>query len=268
MVVFPIGELRSFEDFSEIMGNFPYLKQIDERRRNRLLRELYQIALNKRIMEGIGKALREDFPKVRRARRHTLKAMGLLREALQSVGEARASCNEALAACEEKSRTAGKSFTFAVMEKNLNFSVAALEEHTAELAARIHPKLRTNAEKRVGTKFMAFKDSALAKAHNLPSGEKALALDAWFMHRAAACIDRYKGPTKGKDIIIAKLFDAAFKGFRSQASVQKALKGRRKREPQYSPPIDIVVVSPDERFNATGRVILECVNGMAVLKGQ
>ena len=272
MVVFPIAELRSFEDFSEIMGNFPYLKPLDERRRNGLLRELYQVALEKCIMEGLGKAFREDVPKARRTRSLTLKAIGLLGEALQNVEEARVSCKDALVVCEEKSKTAGENFTFAAMEKNLNFSVAVLNELATEYAVRIHPKLRTDAEKRVATKWMVtLKDSALAKAHNLPSGEKALALDTWFMHRAAECIDRCKSKTRtieGYDIIIAKLFEAAFKQFRSPGSVQKALHGKGRRKPQYSPPIKIVVVSPDEKIQS-GRVVLELMsNGMAALKLQ
>jgi hypothetical protein len=242
------GELRSFEHFSQMMSNLPYLKAIDKKRRNLLLRKLYQAAVDKSIMEGLGKAFRDGLPAVRAARRRTVKAVGLLGKALRAVGEARASCKVDLAACETKSKTAGESFTFAAMEKNLNLSVAFLKEQASTYAAYVHPKLRTDAEKQLAKEYMAaFGDFPAPNLHNLPSGEKARPLDAWFIRRAAECIDRYKSKNRtieGYDIIIAKLFEAAFKEFRSPASVQKARKGRRERELQYSPPVKILFVSP------------------------
>jgi hypothetical protein len=233
------GELRSFKDFSKIMGNFPYLTPIDEKRRNRLLSELYDVAVHKCLMEASIKSLRDKLPKMRATRRRSLKAAGLLREARQAVSEARALCGDDLAACEEQSKTiAGESFTFDVMENSLNFSAERLEADAAEDAVRLHPQWCTDVEKRLARKYMeAFDYLPAPNARNLPSGEKALALDAWFMSAAAACIDKYKSKNRkleGYDIIIAKLFDAAFILIRTQASVQKALKGRRKKQPQYS----------------------------------
>jgi hypothetical protein len=238
--------MRTFEAFSQIMSNLPYWGEMDESRRNRLLRDLYEVALGKCVMEAIAKGLRDEVPEVRGKRRQALKAVRLLREAQQAVEEARASCGDALAACEEKSKSAGENFTFAVMATNLNFSVALLNKHAAAYAAFIHPKLRTPAEKPVATKFIAaMKDFPLKKAHELPSGKKAEMLDAWFMHRAAECIDRYKSKTRtieGRDVIIAKLFDAAFSEFRSPGSVQKALQQTRRSKQQYLPPVKIEFV--------------------------
>jgi hypothetical protein len=161
----PAGELRSFEDFSEAMTNFPYLRPIDEKRRKRLLREIYQAAVEKDVMGKWAKAFRDRLPEIRRTRGRILKTAGLLREMLRAAQQVRASYNDILAVCEEKSTTAGESFTFAVMEKNLNFRVASLEKAAAGFAALVHPKLRTKAEKRVGTKFLeAFGVSAAATA--------------------------------------------------------------------------------------------------------
>jgi hypothetical protein len=239
------GEPRSFEDFSGMMSNLPHLRAIDEKRRNRLLRELYKAALDKRIMEGLCKVFNDGLQEVRAARKRTLKTCRLLGKALQAVGEARAPCEVDLAVCETKSQTTGKSFTFAAMEKNLDFSVSVLKKNAATYAAYVHPRRRNDTEKQLASEYMAaFGDFPAPNLHNLPSGAKAMPLDAWFIRRAAKCIDRCKRRIEGKDIIIAKLFDAAFREFRSQASVQKALKGRRKRELQYSPPVKILFVSP------------------------
>ena len=248
--------MRTFEAFSEIMTNLPYLKPIDEKRRNRLLRELYQAVVEKNFMEEVGKDLRDKLPEVRAKRKRTLKVVGLLAKALQAVMEARASDGDDLAACEREWKTsAGKSFTFAEMEKHLKFSVRFRKACVVIDAAYVHPKLRTDAEKQLATKYKSTLNSRVAKAHNLPSGAEARALDAWFIHKAAKCIDRYKRQIEGKDIIIATLFDAAFNEFRSQASVQKALKGRRKSELQYAPPMKIIYVHDDEirESNMRGR---------------
>jgi len=252
MADYEADELRSFEDFSEAMTNFSYLRPIDEKRRKQLLRELYQAAVGKDVMEKWAKASRDKLPEYRAVRRRKLKTAGLLRKALQALTEARAAFGDELAACEAESNTTGNTFTFGVMEEKLNFSVEVLEAHAAMNAADVNPKWRTDAEKRLATKYMAaIDDSRSAKVHNWPSGEKARALDAWFIRTAADCIDRCKPKTrtiKGYDILIAKLCDAAFGGHRSQASVQKVLARRGKRsEPHYSPPVRIKVVFHDER---------------------
>ena len=103
MALHRAGELRSFEDFSKMMSNFPYLKPIDKNRRNLLLRELYQIAESRKRMEDMGKIERDRLPKVRADRRRTQRTVRLLREGLERIREARASGNEDLSACEEES---------------------------------------------------------------------------------------------------------------------------------------------------------------------
>ena len=68
------------------MSNLPYLKPIDEKRRNRLLRELYQAAVAENLWRIVGKIERDKLPEVRAERRRTLKKVRLLREALEPYG--------------------------------------------------------------------------------------------------------------------------------------------------------------------------------------
>jgi hypothetical protein len=240
------GELRSFEHFSRMMTDFPYLKPIDKKRRKLLLRELYQVAEGRKQMEDMGKIERDSLPEVRADRRRTRRTVGLLRGALQRITEARASGDDDLSACEEESNAIDwnfSRFTFAEMEKHLKFSVEFLKAHVARSAADVHPKLRTASEKRLASEHMAaFNDIAEGSTkHNYLVATKAtVALETWFIRMAAQCLDRYKPagnrPLEGYDIITARLFEAAFTEIRSQGSVQKILK-RRRRETgvQYTP---------------------------------
>ena len=129
------------------------------------------------------------------------------------------------------------------MEKVLKFSVEFLKARVARDAADVHPKLRTAAEKRLASEpLAAFNDIAEGSIkHNYLVATKAtVALETWFTRKAAQCLDRYKRagnrPLEGYDIIIVRLFEAAFTEIRSQASVQKIL-NRRGRETgvQYTP---------------------------------
>src|ERR1700758_4943694 len=95
------GELRSFKDFSEMMSNYPYLKPIEEKRRNRLLRELYQVAADKYVMEEISKRLRQQVPEIRATTKRNVRAAGLVRKALQAIDEALQAINDALQAIAE-----------------------------------------------------------------------------------------------------------------------------------------------------------------------
>ena len=241
----PAGELRSFEHFSQMMTNFPYLKPIDKKRRNLLLRELYQIAEGRKQMEDMGKTERDSLPKVRADRTRTQRTVGLLRGMLQKLTEARASGDEDLSACEDESNAIDwnfSRFTFADMEKQLRFSAEFLNAHVNRSAADVHPKLRTPAEKRLAREHMAaYNDIAEGSIkHNFLVAKKAtVAVETWFIRMAAKCLDRYKPARnralEGYDIIIARLFEAAFTQIRSQGSVQKILSRPRETGVQYTP---------------------------------
>jgi hypothetical protein len=253
--------LRSFEAFSETMNNFsPFTRIATKRTRSHLLRELYQAAKDKKQMEQMSTIQHEMVSELRAKRRRTRNAIRLLNEALQSVKEARVSHSDDLQACEGKTNAIDwgfAPFTFAEMERNLLFSVEYLKSLVAIDAASIAPRLRNDAEKRLARENMSAFDGVPegASEKNLPSGEKARALDAWFINFAAKCIDRHE-PVEARltkeekyNAFISRLYEAAFEHeTRSSASVEKALKGRRKMEPQYSPNLTLKAFFPSEQF--------------------
>lgn len=254
------GNLRSFEAFSETMNNFSPFARVDKKTQNHLLRKLYEAAKEKEQMEKMCKIQREMLVELRKERRGHLKAIGLLRKALQAVKEARASHSDELDACEEKTNAIDwefPPFTFAEMEKNLFFSVEYLKGLVAIDAATVPPKLRNDMEKRLAREDMSAFEGVPegASEKRLPSGEKTRALDTWFIYRAAECIKSYKSlkarliRVKKYNAFISTLFEAAFEHQRrNPASVGKALKGRRKMQPDYSPILTAKAFFPNEQF--------------------
>jgi hypothetical protein len=232
--------LNSFGGFSETM-NTPKCGFNRRKHRDKLLLELYRAAELKCDMERRAEIERQSVSELRAQGKRFADASDLLRQALQPVRNARRDYTDELEECEELFAE-DWGFTFAGIEENLKAGVDCLTAYECLAAARVHPKQRTAAEKRLVCKRMeAFGDIAEgAESHqDYPLGEKTPALDHWLIGEAASCLDRYRTPKKrqiqGYDTVIARLFYAAFGETRSEGSIGIELR-RQKRDgrPEYS----------------------------------
>ena len=84
-------------------------------------------------------------------------------------------------------------------------------------------------------------DKELESKLDYPMTQKSLAIDHWLIAQAAACLEKYRRANgsriRNRDAVIARLFEAAFGGFRSEESVHIEL--RRQRKPGGVPEFNI-----------------------------
>jgi hypothetical protein len=229
-------ELPAFTEFSKQMSELRYLKAVDERHREKLLRELYKAAEDKERMEH-RKAYERDLSKESREERRRLSvASGLLRHALQDIRKARQVCRAELEDI-ESSHLDEWGFTLEGIEKHLQTSIDFVSHYEGLSAALVHPKLRTAREKRMANQPPTSVGEFAEEAEDHVSysvREKSREIDHWLIGEARTCLDRYHTFKKHKiqryDTIIAKLFYVLFKKIHSEDSIRKELRRQEKGE--------------------------------------
>src|ERR1700751_3977777 len=140
-------KVPSIRDFSKMMSEIPYLKELDRRHRETLLKELHKVAKDKEWKEYRRTYERDLSKESREARRRLFVSSGLLRHALQDIRKARQVCPDELEDI-ESSHLDEWGFTLEGIEKQLQTSIDFVRHYEGLSAALVHPDLRTPLEER------------------------------------------------------------------------------------------------------------------------
>jgi hypothetical protein len=217
-------ERRKFNKFAAQMNRLPSLKKIDDDDRTDLLQELYRLADRKRRLESWTEDERKDSARLRTYRVGLVRAQRLLERAMENIVDT----PSAYPKWNEFERLfAGEEARTAIIRaaEGVRKAIETVRSKQPELAALIHPSLRTRVESRlVRTELLAHT--------TLPMRERTRAFDLWFISAVASCLDKYQ--TKdGRRIprypdVIRSVFAVAFKDqMRTAESIRKELRRRR-----------------------------------------
>ncbi len=207
--------------------------------RDALLAELYELAKVKDFIDcsmapGVRTTTRNDKLRYRQYRLWLAKVddklskvMGAMQEALDVAN----GCPRQDTQDELHKLVVGKTFKALVRAGNeLGKAMTIVRRTQYALAAEVHPKLRTRAEK----KLVLTRQKSAGPKHPPLFRKRTRKIDLWFINRAASTLDKYR--TKdGKRIprpgqIIAAVFKSALGETRSEESIRRNLSPSRRKE--------------------------------------
>jgi hypothetical protein len=227
-----IRTLQPFIAFSRLMNELPYLKKVNPEHRLILLGELYKAAQATVTREEVTAYAKDLGRDARKSRQQLSLASSRLREALLKIREAREIAGLGLDVIAKLNSDLWES-SFAEIERNLKAGIDLVTSYEGLNAALVHPKLRTSLEKHLAAKptpvFGGLEDAEDHVPYSM--SEKQVAVDTSFTREAGACLDRYRTVKNRKithyDLIIKRLYKAAFGVSRSADSIRKALDPKR-----------------------------------------
>jgi hypothetical protein len=124
----------------------------------------------------------------------------------------------------------GKIPLAALMAKDLRKAAEEATFREQIIAAKIPPSQRIGAEKRRADEYFSHSFGGVEPVAPPQPGPKATVVDRWFVGAAASYLDKYQISQGSQIRIIARLFEAAFRGrFRSEESVRKLLRRQKER---------------------------------------
>ena len=218
-------QLANFDEYSQIMAGVSQLRRIDEQPRKELLTRLYRLARLRCRLEEWAESERSEAPELRRWGKFLSKSQPHLRKALTQLTKI-ASIAPKPSEIELFFDTEEFRFGIIKVATRLAKSDKLARELQSTLAALIHPKLRSKADKTLVKK-------ELIDHFNLSPKPKSSAIIHWFIVTAASRLDDY-GDNNDKEIsrydrVISVLFKAAFGEIVTEENVRTVLHRLRLR---------------------------------------
>lgn len=207
--------------------------------RDALLTELYELAKVKDFIDcsaapATRKRTANEKSRFRKDRLWLVKVDEKLDKAMQAMQEAGGVANgypRQDSRDELHKLVVGKTLNALVRAGNeLGKAMTVVRRAQYALAAGVHPKLRTRAER----KLVLVRQESEGPKHPLLFREKTRKIDLSFINKAASILDKYgtkDGPIPRQDQIIAAVFEFAFGWNRSEGGIRRALSPSRRKSP-------------------------------------
>jgi hypothetical protein len=230
----------SKKTFAKDMKSYFPTMRADER--DALITKLYRLATFKRFLDWYAATKRteiqRDTPRFREYRIWLVDVEEKLSKAMKAMHQTADAANRYPRQNyheEIEKLIVGKTFNaIARAGQELQRAIDLLRHMQHSLAAGIHPKKRTGAEKRL------VPEEPIGLQHtDLPLGEKTPKIDLWFIGQVAHILDKYRTsdgkPVRNYQQIIEGIFDSAFGVKKTPGSIQKELSPSRlqKRPPLF-----------------------------------
>jgi hypothetical protein len=228
-----IRTLQPFIAFARLMTELPYLQKVNPEHRLILLGQLYKAAQDTVTREEVTAYAKDLARDARKSRQQLSLACTRLREALLNIRAAREIADSDLKEIAEMNSDLW-GFTFEEIEKNLKKGIDLVSSYEGLNAALVHPELRTALEKRLAVNATPVFGRLEEAEDHVPysMSEKQVSVDTSLTLEAGACLDRYRTVKNRKipryDLIIKRLYKAAFGISRSADSIRKALDPKRR----------------------------------------
>lgn len=229
-----LEEERSFNEFASKVK--PHLPEMEREQRDALLTELYRMSNAKKVVEWHTATEREDAEEnKRRFRKFRLWLVGVdkkLSEAMKAMENAVDAANRHPSQNnqDELETLIVRKTVIAIDRagKGLGRAIEVVRHVQYDLAAGVHPRKRTPAEK----KLIPQEPEGLERT-NLPLSEKTKKIDLWFDRQASDVLDKYRQkdgrPIRKHAQIIERVFDLPFG---VTGSIQKELLPSRRKKPR------------------------------------
>jgi hypothetical protein len=188
------------------MKSLSYVRAVPADRREKLLADLYRVAKRKKWFEEWAGSERSEAPKLRAWRKFIQASQPVLVHALEELAELAPKRPVPYAI-----ELLFDPFEYLSEIVEVAKQLVACHQHAEQLqkilVMLIHPKLRTNSERRVVKE-------ELVPHYVFSPGELSRNIDHWVIARAAATLDKYQD-VQGKKIarydrVISKYFEVAF----------------------------------------------------------